>query len=145
MFRCCGALRLRRRVCRRGRARKPDGGAVPSRKKSGGGSSTFAKFLIFCRAVHGLTPSMLRKRLIGLLTVRNGIVVQSFRFGCYLPVGRPEISAEYLDRWGIDEILLVDIGASAAGRCISPAIVEGTARRCTVPLAVRGGFRSVAA
>jgi cyclase len=88
---------------------------------------------------------MLRKRLIGLLTMRNGIVVQSFRFGRYLPVGRPEISAEYLDRWGIDEILLVDIGASAAGRCISPAIVERTARRCSVPLAVGGGVRSVAA
>lgn len=88
---------------------------------------------------------MLRKRLIGLLTMRNGIVVQSFRFGRYLPVGRPEISAEFLDRWGIDEILLVDIGASAAGRCISPAVVERAARRCSVPLAVGGGVGSVAA
>lgn len=85
---------------------------------------------------------MLRKRLIGLLPVREGIVVQSYQFSRYLPVGMPEISAEHLDRWGIDEILLVDIGASQAGRTIDPAVVERVAKRCTVPLAVGGGIRS---
>jgi len=87
---------------------------------------------------------MLRKRLIGLLPVRDGIVVQSYRFARHLPIGRPEINAEYLDRWGIDEIILVDIGASRAGRCIDPALVERVARRCTVPLAAGGGVRSAA-
>jgi cyclase len=87
---------------------------------------------------------MLRKRLIGLLPVRDGVVVQSYRFARHLPVGRPEISAEYLDRWGIDEIILVDIGASRAGRSIDPALVERVARRCTVPLAAGGGVRSAA-
>jgi cyclase len=88
---------------------------------------------------------MLRKRLIGLLPVRDGIVVQSFRFARYLPVGLPEICAEFLNRWGIDEIILIDIGASAAGRSIDPAIVDRTARLCSVPLAVGGGLQSVAA
>jgi cyclase len=86
---------------------------------------------------------MLRKRVIGLLPMRDGIVVQSYRFARWLPVGVPEIAAEFLDRWGIDEILLVDIGASTAGRTIDPRSVERTARRCGVPLAVGGGVRSV--
>jgi cyclase len=87
---------------------------------------------------------MLRKRLIGLLPVCDGIVVQSYRFARYLPVGRPEISAEYLDRWGIDEIILVDIGASRQGRSIDRALVERVARHCSVPLAAGGGVRSTA-
>ncbi len=87
---------------------------------------------------------MLRKRVIGILPLRDDVVVQSFGFARWLPVGAPEISAEYLDRWGIDEIVLVDIGASARGDSIDPLLVERTARRCGVPLAVGGGVSSVA-
>lgn len=87
---------------------------------------------------------MLRKRLIGLLPVLDGVVVQSFQFARHLPLGRAEISAEFLDRWGIDEIILVDIGASRAGRGIDPALVERVSRRCTVPLAAGGGVRTAA-
>ena len=55
---------------------------------------------------------MLKKRLIGVITVKAGWAVQSFGFGRYLPLGRPECLAENLDRWGADEILVLSIDRS---------------------------------
>jgi cyclase len=49
---------------------------------------------------------MLKKRLIGVVTVKNGWAVQSFGYRHYLPLGRPECLVENLDRWGADEILV---------------------------------------
>lgn len=58
---------------------------------------------------------MLKKRFVGVITVRGGWVVQSFGYKKYLPVGRPTVIAENLDRWGVDEILLLAIDRSAKG------------------------------
>ena len=55
---------------------------------------------------------MLKKRLIGVVTVRNGWAVQSFGYRRYLPLGRPECLVENLDRWGADEILVQVIDRS---------------------------------
>jgi cyclase len=49
---------------------------------------------------------MLKKRLIGVITVKNGLAVQSFGYDNYLPLGKPEILAKNFDRWGADEIIL---------------------------------------
>ncbi|MCX8477975.1 MAG: HisA/HisF-related TIM barrel protein [Sphingomonas sp.] len=49
---------------------------------------------------------MIRKRLVGVVTVKDGWAVQSIGYRRYLPLGRPEILVENLDRWGADEILL---------------------------------------
>jgi cyclase len=58
---------------------------------------------------------MLKKRLIGVITVRNGWAVQSFGFSRYLPLGRPEVLAQNLNRWGADEILVQCIDRSTYG------------------------------
>ncbi len=60
---------------------------------------------------------MLRKRLVGVVTVMGGHAVQSFRYERYLPLGRPEVLIENLDRWGADEILLqcIDRGRDGVG------------------------------
>ena len=52
---------------------------------------------------------MLKKRLAGLITVLDGWAVQSIGYKKYLPLGRPEIIAENLERWGVDEILVLSI------------------------------------
>lgn len=49
---------------------------------------------------------MLKKRLIGVITIRNNLAVQSFSYQRYLPVGKAEYLVENLDRWGVDEILI---------------------------------------
>lgn len=86
---------------------------------------------------------MLTKRLIGTVPVLNGIVVQSFQFSRYLPVGRPEIAVEFLNQWGIDEILLIDIGASRTQSTIDTEMVKRCAKYCQVPLTVGGGICSL--
>jgi len=55
---------------------------------------------------------MPNKRLIGVVTVKNGWAVQSFGYRRYLPLGKPEVMVQNLDRWGADEILLQCIDRS---------------------------------
>jgi cyclase len=55
---------------------------------------------------------MLKKRLIGVVTVKDGWAVQSFGYRRYLPLGRPEVLVQNLDRWGVDEILVQCIDRS---------------------------------
>ena len=49
---------------------------------------------------------MLKKRIIGVVTVVDNIAVQSFGYQKYLPLGDPAILIENLDKWGADEIHL---------------------------------------
>tara|TARA_B100000212_G_scaffold187252_1_gene141214 strand:- start:1701 stop:2456 length:756 start_codon:yes stop_codon:yes gene_type:complete len=58
---------------------------------------------------------MLKKRIIGGIIVRRNIAVQSFNYKSYLPLGRPEILAENLDNWGVDEIVLTVIDRGNRG------------------------------
>jgi len=86
---------------------------------------------------------MLKKRIIAVLVVRNGIVVQSIGFRRYLPIGKPEIAAEFLNQWGVDEIILLDISATLIGCKPDFAMVKKVAKLCHVPLTVGGGITSL--
>ncbi len=87
---------------------------------------------------------MLKQRVVAFLPVKNGVVVQSIGFERYLPVGKPRIAVEFLNQWGIDEIILVDIDATREGRLVDLEMIRGLSRVCFVPLTVGGGIRSVA-
>ena len=87
---------------------------------------------------------MLSKRIIGSLIVKDSIVVQSIGFSRYLPVGSPEVAVEFLNSWGVDEIVVLDITASQKGEP-DYALVERLAGKVRVPLAVGGGIRSLEA
>ena len=86
---------------------------------------------------------MIYKRLIGCIIVRGGIAVQSFGFRKYLPVGKPEIVAESLCRWGVDEIILLDIDATPSNQGPNYKLVEKVAERIFTPLTVGGGVKSL--
>lgn len=84
---------------------------------------------------------MLRKRIVGVITVRNGWAVQSFGYGRYLPLGRPEILAKNLDRWGADEILLQCIDRSAGELGPDIGLIERVANKgIATPLIYAGGI-----
>lgn len=87
---------------------------------------------------------MLKKRFVGVITVRNGWVVQSFGYRRYLPVGHPAVVAENLDRWGVDEILVLAIDRSAKGLGPDVELLNalGTLSLST-PLTYGGGIRNV--
>jgi cyclase len=87
---------------------------------------------------------MLKIRVVGVVLVRSGIAVQSVGFRRFLPLGRPEIAIEYLDRWGIDEIVLLHIDATRGAPRAGAAEVASYARCCRVPLSIGGGIVDVA-
>lgn len=83
---------------------------------------------------------MLKKRVAANLVVKDGIVVQSIGFKKYLPVGKPEIAIEFLNQWGIDEIILTDISATRKQSGPDFDMIRRAAQKCFVPLAVGGGI-----
>lgn len=88
---------------------------------------------------------MIRKRLLGVITVRQGWAVQSIGYRTHLPMGRPEVVAENLDRWGVDEILLQCIDRSTGDLGPDLALLERITRRgLSTPLIYQGGIRNVA-
>lgn len=86
---------------------------------------------------------MLKKRIMGVIVVRDGIAVQSLGFKRYLPIGRPEIVCESLNSWGIDEISVVDISATKNGAPLNLELVKSLSGLCQVPLTYGGGIKSV--
>jgi cyclase len=55
---------------------------------------------------------MLNKRIIAVVTIHEGWVVQSFGYNRLLPIGRPEAIVKNLDRWSADEIVIQFIDRS---------------------------------
>lgn len=84
---------------------------------------------------------MLKKRLIACLTIKQDIVVQSLKFHTYLPVGSPVIAAEFLNYWGIDEIVLLDLDATSRKQGPNINLTTQVSRKIFVPLTVGGGIR----
>lgn len=85
---------------------------------------------------------MISKRLVGVVTVKDGWAVQSIGYQRHLPLGRPEVLVENLDRWGADEILVQCIDRAGIGPDF--ALLERLCKRgLSTPLIYQGGVRSV--
>ena len=82
---------------------------------------------------------MLRKRLISVLTFNNGVL---FRTRNFIPDYR--YTANFVDTWSIDEIILLDITRSPDGKRENfYDIVENFAGKCFVPITTGGGVRRI--
>lgn len=86
---------------------------------------------------------MLKKRIAALLIILDGVVVQSIGFKKYLPVGRPDIAIEFLNEWGVDEIILLDIRAGINGNGPDYSMVKEASKSCRVPLTIGGGIKNI--
>ena len=82
-------------------------------------------------------------RIIPCLDVDNGRVVKGVNFQNLRDAGDPvELAARY-DADGADELTLLDVSASKAGRGTMLDVVRRTAEQVFIPLTVGGGVRSV--
>lgn len=86
---------------------------------------------------------MLAKRIIPCLDVTDGRVVKGTRFVNLRDAGDPVECAREYDRQGADELVFLDITASADNRATMIDVVERTAAECFMPVTVGGGLRSV--
>ncbi|MCX7915393.1 MAG: imidazole glycerol phosphate synthase subunit HisF [Verrucomicrobiae bacterium] len=86
---------------------------------------------------------MLAKRVIPCLDVTDGRVVKGTRFVNLRDAGDPVECAREYDRQGADELVFLDITASAENRATMIDVVERTAAVCFMPVTVGGGLRSL--
>lgn len=86
---------------------------------------------------------MLAKRIIPCLDVTAGRVVKGVNFINLRDAGDPVELAERYNTQGADELVFLDITASADGRDTMVDVVFRTARRVFIPLTVGGGIRAV--
>jgi cyclase len=82
---------------------------------------------------------MLKKRLIAVLILRDGQVVQSIRFKHTNVIHYDPVHAmEAFNKWSVDEIVLLNVSRSADSRDAFAQAVEHVSKHCFVPLSVGG-------
>lgn len=91
----------------------------------------------------GTGDNMLKKRLVACLLIRDGLIVQSIGFKRYLPIGHPKFPIEFVVKWNVDEIVLLDMSATSENRVLNLELLTLLSRFCFIPLTVGGGIRTV--
>src|SRR3970282_1986326 len=86
---------------------------------------------------------MLTKRIIPCLDVTGGRVVKGTSFVNLRDAGDPVELAAYYDKQGADELVFLDITASAEHRDTMVEVVKRVAEQVFIPLTVGGGIRTV--
>jgi imidazole glycerol-phosphate synthase subunit HisF len=85
---------------------------------------------------------MMTRRLIVCLDVKGGRVVKGVQFEALRDIGDPVVLAERYEASGADEIVYLDISASAEERATLLDLARRTAERLFIPLTIGGGIRS---
>jgi imidazole glycerol-phosphate synthase subunit HisF len=87
---------------------------------------------------------MLAKRIIACLDVRDGTVVKGTNFEGLRQAGDPATLARRYNAEGIDELVILDITATADARQALRTTIEAVAREVFIPLTLGGGIRAEA-
>src|SRR5207253_9324288 len=87
--------------------------------------------------------SVLAKRVVPCLDVKDGRVVKGVRFVDLRDAGDPVEAALAYDAQGADELVFLDITASHEAREIMLDVARRTAEGIYMPLTVGGGIRSI--
>ncbi len=85
---------------------------------------------------------MITKRIVPCLDVRGGRVVKGTRFVALREAGDPVTLASCYDREGADELVFLDITASAERRRTVLDLARQVAQQLTIPFCVGGGIDS---
>ncbi|GGA49601.1 imidazole glycerol phosphate synthase subunit HisF [Paenibacillus physcomitrellae] len=86
---------------------------------------------------------MLAKRIVPCLDVKDGRVVKGVNFVNLRDAGDPVELAALYDHEGADELVFLDISASAEGRATMVDVVRRTAGEISIPFTVGGGISQV--
>lgn len=87
---------------------------------------------------------MLKKRLVPVLILRDGQVVQSVQFKHTNVIHwNPVTAVDFFNAWAVDEIIILDVSRTLARRQKFYDAVSGLSRKCFVPLSVGGWVTSV--
>jgi cyclase len=98
---------------------------------------------------------MLKKRLIPILLLQNGLLVRSEQFKIHQIIGNPIHEVERFNHWNVDELIYLDISrddsydlrrddAKVKGLDHPLSILDAVAKSCFMPLTWGGRIRTVA-
>ena len=76
-------------------------------------------------------------RLIAVIYLKNEIVVQSEKFSRYYPIGSLSKTLEYLNNWGVDEIVILSIDGK-----YNYKEMKGALRKIHLPVAFGGNIQT---
>lgn len=86
---------------------------------------------------------MISKRIIPLFLLRGSRLVKGTRFEDFVDVGDPTSQAMIYDAQGADEIVIVDIEASAKESLINTQVISSVITKCRLPIACGGGIKDI--
>src|SRR5258708_3560256 len=86
---------------------------------------------------------MLATRVIPLLLKRGSALVKGTKFNAWRSVGFAMQAARIHAARAVDELIILDVGATAEGRSPDFAAIKELTRDCFCPLAVGGGVKSL--
>ena len=87
--------------------------------------------------------SNLKLRVIGVVLIKDNIAVQSIGFNKFLPLGDPSFVVENLNRYGVDEIVILDINPSKGKKRSSYSKLKQAASYAQIPISIGGGINSI--
>jgi cyclase len=97
---------------------------------------------------------MLKRRIIPVLYLKDGLMVRSQNFETHQIIGHPLTHVTRMTQWDVDELIIVDISANANSYDIFREdqkfkgardllqFIAGVAETCAMPLAFGGNIRS---
>jgi len=86
---------------------------------------------------------MLKKRLIPVLILRDGQVVQSSHFTHTNVIHwNPMTAVVFFNKWAVDEIILLDVSRQRASRAKFYQALDALSKKCFVPLTAGGWVTS---
>ncbi|WP_420636270.1 imidazole glycerol phosphate synthase subunit HisF [Candidatus Palauibacter sp.] len=85
---------------------------------------------------------MLNVRVIPCLDVKDGRVVKGIRFANLADQGDPARLARRYEHEGADELVILDVSATADGRLARPETIGRVRDEISIPLTVGGGVRT---
>lgn len=86
---------------------------------------------------------MIKKRIIPCLDVRDGKVVKGIQFKQLRHIGDPVEMAKAYNDAGADELVFLDISATATGHDLMTDVIRKTAKELFIPLTIGGGLNSI--
>lgn len=93
---------------------------------------------------------MKKKRVIALLLIKDGILVQSKKFERHQNLGNPYFAVKRLSEWASDELIYLDITDKNHSLNLSSSkksflgIIEEVSKSALMPITVGGGISSIA-
>ena len=79
-------------------------------------------------------------RVIAAILLKDNTVVQSYKFNKYFPIGSLNQSVKYLDEWGVDEIIILNIDKNKKTNFES---LKNVISKYNLPICYGGGISSI--